>query len=60
MNEFEEKDYGGARSYADNVKANADNIMGIFNDIDGVIDPKCLKQTKMDLKLKKWGLGDYP
>ena len=38
MNEFEEKDYGGARSYADNVKANADNIMGIFNDIDGVMN----------------------
>ena len=38
MNEFEEKDYSGARSYADAVKANADNIMGIFNDIDGVMN----------------------
>ena len=36
MNEFEEKDYAGARSYADSVKGNADNIMGIFNDIDGI------------------------
>ena len=32
MNEFEEKDYAGARSYADAVRTNADNIMGIFND----------------------------
>jgi uncharacterized protein YukE len=38
MNEFEEKDYEGARSYADGVKANADNIMGIFNDIDGIMN----------------------
>lgn len=38
MNEFEEKDYAGARSYADAVKTNADNIMGIFNDIDGVMN----------------------
>lgn len=38
MNEFEEKDYAGARSYADGVQANADNIMNIFNDIDGVMD----------------------
>ena len=38
MNEFEQKDYAGARSYADAVKANADNIMSIFNDIDGVMD----------------------
>lgn len=38
MNEFEEKDYAGARSYADGVKQNADNIMGIFNDIDGVMN----------------------
>ena len=37
MNEFEEKDYEGARSYANAVKTNADNIMGIFNDIDAVI-----------------------
>ena len=38
MNEFEEKDYAGARSYADQVKGNAENIMGIFNDIDGVMN----------------------
>ena len=38
MNEFEEKDYAGARSYADAVKTNADNIMNIFNDIDGVMN----------------------
>ncbi len=38
MNEFEEKDYAGARSYADAVKTNADNIMGIFNDIDGIMN----------------------
>ena len=38
MNEFEEKDYAGARSYADNIKNNAENIMGIFNDIDGVVN----------------------
>ena len=38
MNEFEEKDYAGARSYADGVQNNADNIMGIFNDIDNVMN----------------------
>ena len=38
MNEFEEKDYAGARSYADAVRTNADHIMGIFNDIDGVMN----------------------
>ena len=38
MNEFEEKDYAGARSYADGVKTNADNIMGIFNEIDGIMN----------------------
>ena len=38
MNEFEEKDYEGARSYANAVKINADNIMGIFNDIDAVMN----------------------
>ena len=31
MNEFEEKDYEGARNYANAVKTNSDNIMGIFN-----------------------------
>ena len=38
MNEFEEKDYAEARSYADGVQTNADNIMGIFDDIDGVMN----------------------
>ena len=38
MNEFEEKDYEGARNYANAVKTNADNIMGIFNDIDAVMN----------------------
>ncbi len=38
MNEFEEKDYAGARSYADAIKTNADNIMGIFEDIDGIMN----------------------
>lgn len=37
MNEFEQKDYAGARSYADAIQTNADNIMGIFEDIDGVM-----------------------
>ena len=38
MNEFEEKDYAGARSLADAVQGNADNIMDIFNDVDNVMD----------------------
>ncbi len=38
MNEFEEKDYGAARSYADGVQNNANNIMNIFNDIDAVMN----------------------
>ncbi len=38
MNEFEEKDYEGARNYANAVKANADNIMGIFEDIDATMN----------------------
>ena len=38
MNEFEEKDYEGARNYANAVKANADNIMAIFDDIDGIMN----------------------
>ena len=37
MNEFEEKDFEGARSLADAVQGNADNIMDIFNDIDRVM-----------------------
>lgn len=38
MNEFEQKDYGAARDYADAIQNNADNIMGIFDDIDGVMN----------------------
>lgn len=38
MNEFEEKDYAGARNYADAVKTNAENIMGIFDDIDATMN----------------------
>lgn len=38
MNEFEEKDYNEARSYADGVQRNADNIMSIFNDVDSTMD----------------------
>lgn len=34
MNEFEEKDYQSARNCADAVKNNADNILGIFDNID--------------------------
>ena len=37
MNEFEEKDYAGARSYADGVQKNADNIMMIFDDLNNVM-----------------------
>lgn len=37
MNEFEEKDYAGARSYADGVQKNADNIMTIFDDLNNVM-----------------------
>ncbi len=38
MNEFEEKDYEGARSLADAVLGNANNIQGIFDDIDGIMN----------------------
>lgn len=38
MNEFQEKDYEGARNCADAIKANADNIMGIFDEIDGIMN----------------------
>ena len=37
MNEFEQKDYDSARSYADGVGKNADNIMGIFDSIDKIM-----------------------
>ena len=32
--EFEEKDYGSARNQADSIKSTAENISGIFNNID--------------------------
>lgn len=38
MNEFEERDYDAARSYADGVQTNANNIMNIFDDIDNVMN----------------------
>ena len=38
MNEFEEKDYAGARGLADGVFNNATNIRGIFDDIDKVMN----------------------
>ena len=38
MDEFEQKDYAGARNYADAIKTNADNIMQIFNNIDGIMN----------------------
>lgn len=34
MNEFEEKDYGQARTTADSMKTNAQSIMDIFDKID--------------------------
>ena len=38
MNEFEEKDYGQARSTADSIKTNGENVMGIFNAIDSIMN----------------------
>lgn len=38
MDEFEAKNYSGARSAADSIKGNAQNIMGIFEDIDRVMN----------------------
>lgn len=38
MNEFELNDYAGARSLADGIQKNANNIMGIFDDIDGTMN----------------------
>ena len=37
MNEFEEKDYESARNYADSIKANAENIMNVFNNINSAM-----------------------
>ncbi len=38
MNEFEEKDYEQAVGYADAIKKNADNIQGIFNELDNIMN----------------------
>ena len=38
MNEFEEKDYGEARSLADGILTNANNINDIFDTIDRVMN----------------------
>lgn len=38
MEEFEAKNYNGARSTADAIKTNAQNIMGIFDDIDRIMN----------------------
>lgn len=38
MNEFEERDYAQARSLADGIQKNADNIMDIFNDVDTIMN----------------------
>ncbi len=38
MNEFSESSYAEARSYADAVFTNANNIMSIFDDIDNVMN----------------------
>ena len=38
MNEFEQKDYEGARNSADQVKTTAENIMSIFDNIDQVMN----------------------
>ena len=38
MNEFEEKDYAEARGLADGILTNANNIQGVFNDIDRVMN----------------------
>ena len=38
MNEFELNDYAGARSLAEAIQKNANNIMGIFDDIDSTMN----------------------
>ena len=38
MNEFEETNYAEARSLADGIQRNADNIMDIFNDVDTIMN----------------------
>ncbi len=38
MNEYQLTDYEGARSQADAIKGNAENIMSIFDDIDKVMN----------------------
>ena len=37
MNEFEEKDYNQARTTADAIKTNGENIMDIFDRIDNIM-----------------------
>ena len=56
MNEFEEKDYAGARSLADGIQRNADNIMDIFND-DGSVNDTLL--TLFMLIDQKNGQDEY-
>lgn len=38
MNEFQLSDYAGARGLADAIQKNANNIMGIFDDIDATMN----------------------
>ena len=38
MNEFEQKDYGQARTTADSIKTNGENIMDIFDKIDNIMN----------------------
>ncbi len=37
MNEFSQSDYGQSRNLASNIKTNAENIMGIFENIDNTM-----------------------
>jgi hypothetical protein len=38
MNEFEQKDYGQARTTADAIKTNGENILSIFDKIDHIMN----------------------
>lgn len=38
MNEFQLQDYATARSYADAINNNANNVMGIFDEIDNTMN----------------------
>ena len=42
MNEFEQKDYEGARNSADQVKTTAENIMSIFDNMSDFFGNSCL------------------